>query len=147
MAQGVPEQTSAHYKVTLEIGPVTTMLTLDQAASATEGEVMLPMPGMQMPAMHTNVQDPRANHHLEVHISDKATGAVVSTLVPMIMIVNQATGASQHLEPMAMYDVKEGTSDLHFGNNIFLPDGVYTVTVMVGNESLVFQNLTLKDEK
>ena len=37
-AQGGPEQSqsTAHYKIVLEIGPVTTMLMPDQAAGATE---------------------------------------------------------------------------------------------------------------
>jgi hypothetical protein len=44
-------QSTARYRITLDIGPVPTMLRPDQAASATEGEVPLSMPGMPMPTL------------------------------------------------------------------------------------------------
>jgi len=47
------------------------------------------------------------NHHLEVHIYDKATGTVVTHVVPKIVVTNQvATGAARPLASIAaMYDV------------------------------------------
>src|SRR5512140_2756399 len=43
IAQGGDERTqrTTHYRITLDIGPLSTMLTPDQAATATEGEVMV----------------------------------------------------------------------------------------------------------
>ena len=144
-AQGGAEQTqsTAHYKIVLAIGPVTTMLMPGQESGAKEGEVMVHMPGMPM-AMGTTDQGKPVNHHLEVHMYDKATGTVVTK----IMLTNQATGESRALASVvAMYDVKEGRKDLHFGSNLFLPDGKYTVRVVVGGETVVFKGVDVTGQK
>lgn len=136
--------TTASYKLVLDIGPVETMLMPDQAKGASSGEVMVAMPGMPMPQMVMTDQGHAVNRHLEVHIVNKATGAVVSNLVPTITLTNQMTNQSRQLSSaMPMYGVKEGMSDLHFGNNLYLPDGSYTITVMVGSEQAVFKNVAV----
>ena len=136
-------QATAHYKITLEIGSVTTMLMPEQAAGAKEGEVMVHMPGMPM-AMGMTDQGQPVNHHLEVRIYGKATGTVVTKVMPKITITNQATGKSRSLASIsAMYDVKEGQKDLHFGSNLFLPDGKYTVLVVMGNKTAVFKDVAV----
>ena len=68
IAQGGADRTqrTAHYTITLDIGPLSTMLTPDQAAKATEGEVMVAMPGMPMPTMTMTDQGRPVNRHLEV---------------------------------------------------------------------------------
>ncbi|MFI5340295.1 MAG: hypothetical protein ACHQ7N_10705 [Candidatus Methylomirabilales bacterium] len=64
---------------------------------------MSQLPGMPM-AMTDQGQP--VNHHLEVHIYDKATGTVVTNVIPKIMVTNQATGAARPLASIAaMYDV------------------------------------------
>jgi hypothetical protein len=137
-------QTTATYKLDIDIGPVATMLMPAQAAGAKEGEVMVPMPGMPMPAMGMTDQGQAVNRHLEVHLFNKASGAVITDQVPTITITNQATGSSRQVSPVhAMYDVAVGQSDLHFGNNVYLPDGTYTVTVAVGGETAQFKDLTI----
>ena len=148
-AQGGAEQTqsTAHYKIVLAIGPVTTMLMPGQESGAKEGEVMVHMPGMPM-AMGTTDQGKPVNHHLEVHIYDKATGTLVTKTMPKVMFTNQATGESRALASVvAMYDVKEGRKDLHFGSNLFLPDGKYTVRVVVGGETVVFKVVDVTGQK
>ena len=144
-AQGGAEQsqTTAHYKIVLEIGPVTTMLMPDQAAGATEGEVMVHTPDVPM-AMGAKDQGMSVNHHLEVHIYDRATSTVATKVRPKITITNQATGKSRSLASIAaMYDVKEGQKDFHFGRNLFLPEGQYTVLVVVGNEKAIFKDVAV----
>ncbi len=143
--QGGPEhsQTIGHYKITLEIGPVATMLMPEQAAGAKEGEVMVHMPGMPH-SMGMTDQGKPVNRHLEVHIYDKATGTVVTEVIPKITFTNQATGKSRSLATIgAMYDVREGQKDLHFGSNLFLPEGTYTVLVVVGSEKAIFINIAV----
>jgi hypothetical protein len=136
-------QTTGHYRITLEIGPVVTMLMPEQAAGAKEGEVMVHMPGTRM-VMGVTDQGKPVNHHLEVHIFDNTTGTLATKAIPKIMITNQGTGKSRSLASItAMYDVKESQKDLHFGSNLFLPDGKYTVLVVVGNEKAIFKDIAV----
>lgn len=166
-------QMTASYQVELDIEAPQTMLAPDQAMGATSGEVMVDpstMSGMSGRSMNggsmnmggegqavgtgtmamgvggqmTMSANGSDNHHLEVHIHDAMTGAVVSNVVPSIMITNQATGQSQMLDPvMATYGISEGPSDLHFGNNLHLDDGTYTISVALGSETAVFNNVTV----
>jgi methionine-rich copper-binding protein CopC len=136
-------QTTASYALALEIGPVAEMLTPEDVAGATSGEVMVPGPGM-MPDIAAMMMDDGlpANHHLEVHIHDRMTGLVVSGTMPTISVTSQATGETRELDNvMAMYDVAAGMSDLHFGQNVYLPDGSYTITVRVSGELATFPNV------
>jgi hypothetical protein len=43
----------------------------------------------------------------------------------------------------AMYDVKEGPGDIHFGDNVHLANGTYRVTVSVGGERAVFKQVAV----
>jgi len=139
-------QNTASYTIALGIGPVETMLMPDQAQGATSGEVMAPMPGMPMPTMMMTDHGQPVNHHLEVHITNTATGAVMKDQMPMITITD-ALGMSRPLDPvMAMYGVTEGVSDWHFGNSVSLRDGTYTIGVQVGNEQTVFTSLMVTGE-
>ncbi|MGI8690381.1 MAG: hypothetical protein ACR2M3_17515 [Thermomicrobiales bacterium] len=63
----------------------------------------------------------------------------------MITITN-AMGMSRALDAMAMYGVTAGVSDWHFGNNVYLADGAYTISVQVGNEQTVFKSVMVMSE-
>ncbi len=133
-----------HYRIALEIGPLPTMLMPDQASGASEGEVMVGMPGMPMAMMAMTDQGQSVNRHVEVHVYDKGAGAVLSTPMPMIAITDQTSGTSRELHSVAlMYDVKLGPQDLHFGQNLYLPAGTYAVKVTIGGEQATFKEITL----
>lgn len=139
-------QITASYTVALSIGPVATMLTPDQAAGAHAGEVIVPMPGMAMPSMDTMMLDNgmMANRHLEVHFTSTASGQPVTDMVPAVSITSEPGGSTRTLDNvMAMYDVATGMSDLHFGQNVYLPDGTYTITVTLNGETATFAHLTV----
>lgn len=147
MATGTTQQTryTASYKIVVVIGPAANMLMPGQATGMASGEVMIQMPGMPMPVMTMTDQGQPVNHHLEVHIFNRTTGAVVNTMMPVITITDETTGATRTLaNVMAMYDITTGPSDLHFGNNVFLADGhMYTVGVTVGSETATFKSLAV----
>lgn len=146
-AQGqMPQtQTTAHYKFTLTIGPLATMLMPEQAQGAKEGEVMVQMPGSAMPEMTMTDQGQPVNHHLEVQVIDLATNKVISDTMPTIVITDSAS-MSRTLSPVAaMYDVQVGQNDLHFGNNVYLAAGTYTIAVTYNNETGTFQNVAVAD--
>ncbi len=137
---GATEQTqlTVTYRLVLDIGPAANMTM----PPATSGEVMVPMPGMPMPAMNTTDQGQPVNHHVELHIFNRVTGAVVTDTMPMIS--SQATGLSRSLDNvMAMYDAAIGPADTHFGNNAYLPDGTYIFTATVGTEMATFADVAV----
>jgi hypothetical protein len=129
---------TASYRILLRTGPTATM------------EVM------QMGAIMTAVDQGQAvNHHLEVHIFDKRSGAELKNLVPTVGITEQATGDSRELAAdlhpsgelpyvkaclLSNHRVKEP----HFGDNLYLRDGTYTVTVSVNGESAVYGTVAVK---
>jgi len=111
------------------------------SSGGTTGSASATNTGAQATA--TSMGDANANHHVEAHIWD-ASGAVVSNIVPTITVMNQATGATWTMDQMmGMYDIQVGTSDLHFGNNIHLDDGTYTISVMIGSETATFSNVAV----
>jgi hypothetical protein len=83
-----------------------------------------------------------ANHHVEVHLMRNDTGAVVNDVTPTIRITDRATGASRDLpQVMGMYGVLTGMSDFHYAQNVWLPDGTYSIAVMVGSDVARFRDL------
>jgi len=137
-------QSTAHYRITLEIGPVPTMLRPDPVSSATEGEGPLSMPGLPMLTMAMTDQGRPVNRHIEVAVYDTVTGARLKSAVPRITITDRKTGRSRELQAVtAMYDVKEGQGDLHFSDNVHLAKGTYRITVAVGGERAVFKKVAV----
>lgn len=137
-------QTTALYKVVLSAGPVEAMLTPNQAKGATAGEVMVPMSGMSMPSMSMTDQGHPVNHHLEVHVYNRTTGQVLTNLTPTISITN-SSGATRQLSSVgAMYGVTAGQSDYHYGNNVYLANGTYIVTVQIGDNKATFSNVVVQ---
>jgi len=82
------------------------------------------------------------NHHLEVHVTQNDTGAVVNNVTPIFRVTDKLTGQSRDLpQVMAMYGVQAGQSDFHYGQNLFLPDGTYQVAVMIGSDTGMFRDI------
>ena len=125
------------YNLVAEIGGLQAMYTPAQAASQhpRSGEEMFG--GMMV--MPPDTTNPSADwHHLEVHIFDKRTGDAVKATTPVINVTNKATGQIQPVPIVVMQGIVEGPSDYHFGNNIDLAKGDYTVTVVIGSETANF---------
>lgn len=122
---------TASYTMSLNVGPVENMYTQQQIESMhpSSGEVMLG--GMMSNAMGANAR------HVEVHICSKQTNTVVSNANPTISIKDTTTGAAPQSVPISvMQGVKEGPSDLHYGNNVDLAPGhSYDVTVALNGET------------
>ncbi len=125
------------YNLVAEIGGLQAMYTPAEAASQhpKTGEEMFGGT-MVMPAGTTSPSPEW--HHLEVHVFDKKTGDVVKTMTPVITVTSGATGQIQQVPIVVMQGIVEGPSDYHYGNNIDLPAGQYTVTVVIGSETASF---------
>ena len=131
------------YNVTLVIGPTETMVMPDAAKGATDGEIMAPMPGMSIPEMATMDAGHPVNHHLEIHLVNKSDGKVVTDTAPTIAITN-AKGVSRAVSPIAaMYGVTAGPNDWHFGGNVYLAGGAYTITATIAGETATFANVLI----
>ncbi len=121
------------YDLTLTLGPAEAMLTPAQArhAHARSGEVMLD--GMAPDAMPMG----GVQHHLELRVVDRAMGMAVTNARVTVSV--QGTGAPHGSPTLArMYGVKEGMKDLHYGANVSLGRGAYTVRVRVDGRPAVF---------
>ncbi len=129
--------TTANYNLVAEVGALQAMYTPAQASSQhpKTGELMFGGT-MTMPSDTTNISPDW--HHLEVHIFDKKTGSVVKTVTPVLKVTNDATGTTQQVPIVVMQGIVEGPSDYHYGNNVDLPKGNYTVTVVIGSETANF---------
>lgn len=128
---------TATYNLVAEIGGLQAMYTPGQVSSQhpKTGEVMYGGT-MTMPAESASPSPDW--HHLEVHIFNKSTGNVVKDITPVITVRNNATGQTQQVPIVVMQGIVEGPSDYHYGNNVDLPKGDYTVTVVVGSEKANF---------
>jgi len=124
--------TTATYALALAIGPSENMLTPEEAKTAKEGEVMVSgEKAMTMSGME-------ATQHLEVFVKDRKTGAPVSDQMVTIKVTNDATKEDTTVPVAAMYGLSGGVADMHFGNNVTLMPGNYTIVVTVGNEPATF---------
>jgi len=125
------------YNLVAEIGPLQAMYTPAQVSSQhpRTGEVMFGGT-MTMPSDTTNISPDW--HHLEVHIFDKKTGNVIKTANPVLTVKNNTTNQVVQVPIVVMQGIVEGPNDIHYGNNVDLPKGQYTVTAVIGSETSNF---------
>jgi len=125
---------TASYRIRLRTGPRVTE------------EVMMMEAGAAMTAVDRGQP---VNRHLEVHVFSKSSGTEVKNLVPTVKITDQATGDSRefaaNLHPSseipyvtACLLTNHRVREPHFGDNLHLSDGEYSVTVSVGDETAAF---------
>src|SRR5260370_14883930 len=75
--------------------------------------------------------------HVELHVYDRDTGKPV--LDARVAITLTGADRKRRAAPIArMYGVEEGLDDVHYGNNVGLPVGAYTVDVTVNGERAHF---------
>jgi hypothetical protein len=125
------------YRLTLDVGPIEQMWSMADLKTKhpTGGEVMI-SGSMVMGGMGMN--SPMPNHHLELHVYRKSTGKVVTNAMVSIAVYS-AKGKLLDKVPIAvMQGVKAGIQDRHYGNNVYLKDGTYSVHVQVGMTKATF---------
>lgn len=81
-----------------------------------------------------------ASRHLEVHICSTTTGRVITDAEPTITVTDSSEGNMSTRVPIAVMEgIGQGTSDLHYGNNVVMAGGHdYTVLVQLGSQTAVF---------
>ncbi|MDA8051112.1 MAG: hypothetical protein M0002_14115 [Rhodospirillales bacterium] len=140
---------TARYRLELDIGPLEHMYSPAEAARSKpmQGEIMVAgrMSGMTagkmaMPAGMGNgtAMRPSVWHHLELHVWDKISGAVVKDAHVSIRVIDLASGRAQTVPIAAMYGIHSGPADWHYGNNVRLPPGHWRVDAVVNGEAASF---------
>lgn len=104
-----------------------------------------PVQSMTGAGMSMTDQGNPVNQHLEIHIYSRGSGAAVLGASPAITIRNLASGETREFR-----DVRECVppddhgAGPHYGDNLHLPDGRYSITVTVGEESVVFEDIVVE---
>jgi hypothetical protein len=129
------ERTPA-YDVALTIGPPQGMASMslhsgDAANMATGHDMSMGGPNMGMQP-HQDDQGMAVNHWVDVHITQAGSAAVVSDVTPIIRIVDKSTGEAHELAGVMGVNGGMSSDDVRFGQNAFLPDGTYQITVLLG---------------
>jgi hypothetical protein len=134
-ASGPSAQATTHsYVFRVSVGMPEHMWTMAQvkAKHPKSGEVMLM--GVMVSGGSMSMGSQR---HLEVHITSRATGKVVTNAVPTITVVDPAAmnAMAQKVGVAEMRGVSKGASDIHYGNNVTMKGGhLYSVTVALHGE-------------
>ena len=128
---------TASYRIVTRVGPKVSMEVMRMGATMT-----------------TVDQGQPVNHHIEVHVFDKTSGAETKDLAPAVAITDTSTGESRELA-VDVHDSGEvpyvracllsdhRATEPHFGDNLYLRDGTYAVSVGVGEETAVFENVVV----
>ena len=115
------------------------------------GEPVVVPPDVQAASGLTQIdQGQPVNRHVEIHFYDRSTGEIISHLLPNLRITNAALGTARiiYTEPRSAFLLAcvlavHLPEDGHFGDNFYLPEGVYTFTALVGDEVAVFEDVAL----
>jgi len=115
IAQGCrPHQRTAHYTITLEIGPRSTMLTPTKPPRPPRARLWSRCPACPCPDDDDRSRRP-VNRHLEVVVYDRRRAPARSPR-PTITVTDPATGRRGRCRGfVGMYDIKKGERDVHFG--------------------------------
>jgi len=77
--------------------------------------------------------------HVEAHVYDRLTGLPLTGVTPQITLVDRGTGRHTNVPPTLMQDLDIGALDIHFGNNVAIPNNSdLRLTVTIGNEEATF---------
>ena len=71
--------------------------------------------------------------HVEAHVYARSTGLAVTEPEPILEVLRHDTNEVVRIKSVLMQDVAIGAPDIHFGDNVELPDGIdITVRVILG---------------
>ena len=93
------------------------------------------MVGMPMAMMS---MAPGEMRHLEVHVFSLDKGQIVTDAKVAIAVTGANSKKVEDVSVAKMYGVKEGPSDSHYGNNVSLPPGSYSIAITVNGEKAEF---------
>jgi hypothetical protein len=88
--------------------------------------------------------DVHPNHHLVIHVFNAKTGkAITNAKVEMsfqsLDEKGNTSGSPTEVSIVVMQAIGKGAQSTHYGNNVLMPSGPYTVSVIVNGEKLNFK--------
>jgi hypothetical protein len=134
-------------RIELHILPAEPFFTADEVAAKKVKAGMLIMGGAEPLALDA---DTHPNHHLVVHIFDAKTGKAITTAKASINFQQldakrKPIGDSVNVPMVMMQAIGKGPESTHYGNNVIMPAGYYSITVVVNGKKVVFQVMLSED--
>lgn len=132
-------KTAGPYRIELQLLPAEPFYTQAQYEKEHPENGMLVVGG----AMPVRLDAPsHPNHHLIVHVFDKASGKAVTGATVTISYA-QGSDSARSLPIVEMQAIGKGPQSTHYGNNLNLPDGTYEVTVTVNGNAVTFSVMAM----
>lgn len=142
MGKGVTmTKTAGPYSIELQLLPAEPFYSQAQFENEHPKDGMLVVGGA-VPVQPDAASHP--NHHLIVHVFDTASGKAVTDATVTISFA-QGTGPAQSLPIVEMQAIGKGPQSTHYGNNLNLPDGTYTVTVTANGNTATFNVMAMSN--
>jgi hypothetical protein len=128
-------------RIELNILPAEPFFTADEVATKKVQEGMLIISGAEPLSLEAET---RPNRHLVVHIFHTKTGkAIPTSKVSMNFQQTDAKGKpigkSVNVPIVIMQVIGKGLESTHYGNNVVMPAGCYSVTVVANGKKVSFQ--------
>jgi hypothetical protein len=134
-------------RIELNILPAEPFFTADEVMAKKVKEGMLIISGAEPISLEANT---RPNHHLVVHIFDAKTGKAMTTAKVSINFrqldaKGKPTGDPVNVPVVIMQAIGKGSESTHYGNNVLMPAGSYSVTVVVNGKKVGFKVMLSED--
>ena len=132
-------------RIELHILPAEPFFTQDEVMSKKVKEGMLIISGAEPLSPEANTHP---NHHLVVHIFDAKTGKAITTAkvsmnFQQLDARGRLTGDSVNVPIVVMQAIGKGLESTHYGNNVVMPAGSYSVTVVANGKKVGFKVMNL----
>jgi hypothetical protein len=133
-------KTAGAYRIELHVLPAEPFFTKEEVAAKQVKD------GMEIEGGATPVAlgaDSHPNHHLIVHVFDQQSGkAVTDATVTMSAVPVDAKGkpigTPIDVPVVVMQAIGHGPASTHYGNNVTMPPGHYSVAVTVNGQKAIF---------
>jgi hypothetical protein len=124
------------YKLAFFVGPPETMSMNGPGAEKMMGgqNATCKMPGMHSMTMGSGT----CNHHVELHVRSARSGKVLTNVHVVIRMTNMKTHMTINVPIMMMEGMHMGSSDFHYGNNVYAAAGMYSVHLQVNTTGASF---------
>jgi hypothetical protein len=128
-------------RIELNILPAEPFFTADEVTTKKVKAGMLIISGAEPLPLEASTHP---NRHLVVHIFDAKTGKAITTAKVSISFQQldakgKPTGDLVNVPIVIMQAIGEGVESTHYGNNVVMPAGSYSVTVVANGKQVAFQ--------
>ena len=127
-------------RIELHVLPAEPFFTADEVNLKKVKEGMLIISGAEPLSLDSNTHP---NRHLVVHIFDTKTGKAITTATVSINFQKlnakgKPTGNSIDVPIVIMQVIGKGLESTHYGNNVAMPAGTYSITVVANGKKVGF---------